>query len=66
VHSLPQLKPEYAAALHAIDVEGVPVKAFAERRGLSAGKRRRPGVPRPWLIRARALSPTYGGRVTVA
>lgn len=30
------LKPEYADALQAIDVEGTPVKAFAERRGLSA------------------------------
>jgi RNA polymerase sigma-70 factor (ECF subfamily) len=30
------LKPEYAEALQAIDVEGVPVKAFAELRGLSA------------------------------
>jgi RNA polymerase sigma-70 factor (ECF subfamily) len=30
------LKPEYAAALDAIDVQGVPVKAFAERQGLSA------------------------------
>lgn len=31
------LKPEYAAALQAIDVEGTPVKAFAEQQGLSAG-----------------------------
>lgn len=30
------LKPEYAAALQAIDVEGTPVKAFAEHQGLSA------------------------------
>ena len=30
------LKPEYAAALQAIDVEGVPVKAFAEQAGMSA------------------------------
>ncbi|HEX5474094.1 MAG TPA: sigma-70 family RNA polymerase sigma factor [Vicinamibacterales bacterium] len=30
------LKTEYAEALHAIDVEGMPVKAFAERHGLSA------------------------------
>ena len=30
------LKPEYAEALHAIDVQGTPVKAFAEQRGLSA------------------------------
>jgi RNA polymerase sigma factor (sigma-70 family) len=30
------LKPEYAEALKAIDVEGVPVKAFAEQKGLSA------------------------------
>jgi RNA polymerase sigma factor (sigma-70 family) len=30
------LKPEYADALRAIDVEGQPVKAFAERHHLSA------------------------------
>jgi RNA polymerase sigma factor (sigma-70 family) len=30
------LKPEYAEALHAIDIQGTPVKAFAEQRGLSA------------------------------
>ena len=30
------LKPEYAEALQAIDVNGTPVKAFAEERGLSA------------------------------
>src|ERR671918_511316 len=30
------LKPEYAEALQAIDVNGTPVKAFAEQRGLSA------------------------------
>ena len=29
------LKPEYADALQAIDVQGMPVKAFAEQRGLS-------------------------------
>lgn len=29
------LKPEYAEALRAIDVQGTPVKAFAEQRGLS-------------------------------
>jgi RNA polymerase sigma factor (sigma-70 family) len=29
------LKPEYAEALHAIDVQGTAVKAFAEQRGLS-------------------------------
>jgi RNA polymerase sigma-70 factor (ECF subfamily) len=29
------LKPEYAEALQAIDVDGTPVKEFAERRGLS-------------------------------
>ena len=29
------LKPEYMEALQAIDVEGMPVKAFAELRGLS-------------------------------
>src|SRR5437868_37613 len=28
------LKPEYAEALQAIDVEGTPVKAFAAQRGL--------------------------------
>jgi RNA polymerase sigma-70 factor (ECF subfamily) len=31
------LKPEYAEALRQIDVEGVPVKAFAQRAGISAG-----------------------------
>jgi RNA polymerase sigma-70 factor (ECF subfamily) len=31
------LKPEYAEALQAIEVSGTPVKAFAERKGLSAG-----------------------------
>jgi RNA polymerase sigma-70 factor (ECF subfamily) len=31
------LKPEYAEALQQIDVEGVPVKAFAERHGLTPG-----------------------------
>jgi RNA polymerase sigma factor (sigma-70 family) len=30
------LKPEYADALQAIDVQGLPVKAFATARGLSA------------------------------
>jgi RNA polymerase sigma-70 factor (ECF subfamily) len=30
------LKAEYAEALQAIDVQGTPVKAFAEERGLSA------------------------------
>ena len=30
------LKPEYAEALHAIDVRGIAVKAFAEQHGLSA------------------------------
>jgi RNA polymerase sigma-70 factor (ECF subfamily) len=30
------LKPEYAEALQAIDVDGTPVKTFAESRGLSA------------------------------
>jgi len=30
------LKPEYAEALQEIDVQGTPVKAFAERHGLSA------------------------------
>lgn len=31
------LKPEYAEALEAIDVNGVSVKGFAEARGLTAG-----------------------------
>ena len=31
------LKPELAEALQAIDVDGVPVKTFAERNGLTAG-----------------------------
>jgi len=31
------LKPEYAEAIRAIEIEGQPVKAFAEQRGLSAG-----------------------------
>ena len=31
------LKPEYAAALQAIDIQGVPVKTFAEQQGLTAG-----------------------------
>ncbi len=31
------LKPEYADALRAIDVNGVAVKAYAETRGLTAG-----------------------------
>jgi RNA polymerase sigma factor (sigma-70 family) len=31
------LKPEYAEALQRIEVEGVPVKAFAEERGISSG-----------------------------
>jgi RNA polymerase sigma factor (sigma-70 family) len=30
------LKPEYAEVLHAVEVGGTPVKAFAEQRGLSA------------------------------
>ena len=30
------LKPEYAAALQEIDVEGAAVKAFAEKHGISA------------------------------
>ena len=30
------LKPEYSEALQAIDVQGMPVKTFAEQRGLSA------------------------------
>lgn len=31
------LRPEYAAALQAIDIQGVPVKTFAEQQGLTAG-----------------------------
>jgi RNA polymerase sigma factor (sigma-70 family) len=31
------LKPEYAQALQAIEIEGVPVKVFAEREGLTRG-----------------------------
>ncbi len=31
------LKPEYSEALHAIEVQGVSVKAFAEEKGLSPG-----------------------------
>ena len=31
------LKPDYADALQAIEVEGLPVKAYAERKGLTAG-----------------------------
>jgi RNA polymerase sigma factor (sigma-70 family) len=31
------LKPEYAEALQAIEVEGTSVKAFAEQKGLSSG-----------------------------
>ena len=31
------LKPDYAEALQAIEVDGQPVKAFAERKGLTAG-----------------------------
>jgi RNA polymerase sigma factor (sigma-70 family) len=31
------LKPEYAAALQAIDVEGTTVKAYAEQKGLTPG-----------------------------
>ena len=31
------LKPEYAEALQAIEVDGQPVKAYAERKGLTAG-----------------------------
>lgn len=30
------LKPEYAEALQAIDVQGTPVRAFAQDHGLSA------------------------------
>jgi len=42
------LKPEYAEALAAVDVDGLPVKAYAERAGLSASNA---GVR---LFRARA------------
>ena len=31
------LKPDYAEALRAIEIEGMPVKAYAEQKGLSAG-----------------------------
>ena len=31
------LKPEYAEALQAIEVDGQPVKAYAERKGLTSG-----------------------------
>jgi len=31
------LKPEYAEVLEAVDVQGTPVKSYAERSGLSAG-----------------------------
>ncbi len=31
------LKPDYADALRAIEIEGVPVKTYAEEKGLSAG-----------------------------
>ena len=31
------LKPEYAEALQVIEIEGLPVKSYAERKGLSAG-----------------------------
>ena len=30
------LKPEYAEALQAIEVTGIPVKAYAEQKGLSS------------------------------
>lgn len=30
------LKPEYADALHSVEVSGTPVKTFAEQRGLTA------------------------------
>ncbi|MEX1130085.1 MAG: sigma factor-like helix-turn-helix DNA-binding protein [Vicinamibacterales bacterium] len=30
------LKPEYADALKSVEVDGVPVKTYAERKGLSA------------------------------
>jgi RNA polymerase sigma-70 factor (ECF subfamily) len=31
------LKPEYAEALQVIEIEGLPVKSYAERKGLAAG-----------------------------
>jgi RNA polymerase sigma-70 factor (ECF subfamily) len=31
------LKPEYAEALQVIEIEGLPVRSYAERKGLSAG-----------------------------
>lgn len=31
------LKPEYAAVLHSVDVDGIPVKTFAEQHRLSPG-----------------------------
>ena len=31
------LKPDYAEALQAIDVDGLPVKDYAQRKGLTAG-----------------------------
>lgn len=31
------LKPEYAEALDAVEIQGTPVKAYAEQRGLTAG-----------------------------
>jgi RNA polymerase sigma-70 factor (ECF subfamily) len=31
------LKPEYADALRRVEIDGVPVKAFAEERGITAG-----------------------------
>jgi RNA polymerase sigma factor (sigma-70 family) len=31
------LKPDYAEAIQAIDVDGQPVKAYAQRKGLTAG-----------------------------
>src|SRR5688572_9158501 len=34
--SLKPLKPEYADALHAIEVDGTSVKAYAEQKGLSS------------------------------
>lgn len=36
-HLATKLKPEYAEALQRIEVDGVPVKNFAEERGLSSG-----------------------------
>ena len=41
------LKPEYAEALEAVELRGLPVKTYAEQKGLTAGQRGRAGLPRP-------------------